>query len=236
MTIKAIIALTTSVILFIYTTFHPYFFFPQLIDHNWGYFYDFLDYFSMGGFLVVIVGLSHQLFLLALGKQITVSNNSSINSIGSINYYFRRIIGGTDKINNDLNKEKNPFLVSLSKAILVLTMVFTMRILMLLFASTLYEYSPQNFMLVLNSELIAIHSIYGTLNTLLQALSMIFLISTAFGSISSLYEIYRLIFKKVIWETNKKGVMIIVKIILPFVFFALHQACLRIINVIISTN
>ena len=145
MTIKTIIALIISIGLFIYTSFNPYFYYPQLVDHNWKYAYDFLDYFTMGGFLVAIIGLSHHLFLLALGKHRKKSIDTSSKSIGSINYYFQKIVGGTDTSDSQLNKEKNPSLVVISKTVLILTIVFALRILMLLLVSTLFDYSPQNF-------------------------------------------------------------------------------------------
>ncbi len=236
MIIKTVIALIISIVLFVYTSFHPYFYYPQLIDHNWGYFYDFLDFFSMGGFLVVIIGLSHHLFLLALGKHRKISRNSNVKTTGAVNYYFRKIIGGTDIINTELNKEKNPSLVVISKTILILTMVFAMRILMLLLVNTLYEYSPQYFMLVLNSEILSMHSIYETLNILLQTLSTIFLICTTFSSLVSLNKLYVIIFKKTNREKDRKNVLTIIKILLPLAFFGLYRACVSIASVIILTS
>ncbi len=236
MIIKTVIALIISIVLFVYTSFHPYFYYPQLIDHNWGYFYDFLDFFSMGGFLVVIIGLSRHLFLLALGKHRKISRNSNVKTTGSVNYYFRKIIGGTDIINTELNKEKNPSLVVISKTILILTMVFAMRILMLLLVNTLYEYSPQYFMLVLNSEILSMHSIYETLNILLQTLSTIFLICTTFSSLASLNKLYVIIFKKTNREKDRKNVLTIIKILLPLAFFGLYRACVSIASVIILTS
>jgi hypothetical protein len=236
MIIKTVIALIISIVLFVYTSFHPYFYYPQLIDHNWGYFYDFLDFFSMGGFIVVIIGLSHHLFLLALGKHRKISSNSTVKTTGSVNYYFRKIVGGTDIINTELNKEKNPSLVVISKTSLILTMVFAMRILMLLLVNTLYEYSPQYFMLVLNSEILSMHSIYETLNIFLQALSTIFLICTTFSSFVSLNKLYVIIVKKTNREKDRKNVLTIIKILLPLAFFGLYRACVSIASVIILTS
>ncbi len=236
MTIKTVIALIISIVLFVYASFNPYFYYPQLVDHNWGYVYDFLDYFSMGGFLVVIIGLSHHLFLLALGRHRRMSSTSTASLIGTMNYYFRKIIGGTDTTNSELNKEKSPSLVVISKTILILTIVFTIRILMLLLVSTLYDYSPYNFMLVLSSENLSTHSIYDTLNILVQALSAIFLICTAFSSFVSLSKLYVLIFKKTTREKDRKNILTIIQILLPLVFFGVYQACVGIASVIISTS
>lgn len=236
MTIKTVIALIVSIGLFVYTAINPYYYYPQLIDHNWGFAYDFLDYFSMGGFLIAIIGLSHHLFLLALGSHRKTSSNPNKKSISSFNYYIRRIIGGTDEDGGTLNKERNSSFVVISKTALILTMVFALRILMLLLVSTLYEYSPQKFMLVLSSETVSAHSILETLRILLQALSTIFLICAALGLTVSIYLLYKVIFKRKETEKDEKKVYIVIKILLPLFFFGFYQACVILSNIITLTG
>jgi hypothetical protein len=223
MLVKTVLVLIISVGLFIYVSYHPYFQYPQLISSSWGLFYDILHYFSLGCFYVAIAGLSYHVLRFASGLERKPSADSTIKQIGTFQYYFRKILGGTDTTNERLNKEKHPSIVVISKTLLIITVFFTLRIILLLLLSTLYTYYPSNFMLVLNNEGIYTHSIYGWLGILLQILTIVFLISVAISFFVSINTIYKIYFKESEEATKIKKYKQILRIILPLIFYGLYQ-------------
>ncbi len=223
MMVKTVLVLIISIGLFIYVSYHPYFRYPQLISSSWGLFYDILHFFSLGCFYVAIAGFSYHVLRFAFGLERKPAPNSSIKQIGSFHYYFRKILGGTDQINEKLNKEKHPSIVVISKTLLIITVFFTLRIILLLLLNTLYTYYPSNFMLVLNNEGINTHSIYGWLGVLLQVLTIVFLISMAISFFVSLNTIYTIYFRNTSKKKKTKRYNQIFRIILPLIFYGLYQ-------------
>ena len=233
MLIKTVLVLVISVGLFVYVSFHPYFHYPQLISSSWGLFYDILHYFSLGCFYVAIAGFSYHILRFAFGLERRPSKDSSIKQIGTFQFYFRKILGGTDETNEKLNKEKHPSIVVISKTLLIITVFFTLRIILLLILSTLYTYYPSNFMLVLNNGGIYAHSIYGWLGMLLQILTLVFLISVAISFFVSLNTIYGIYFKDSTEKKETKKYNQIIRIILPLIFYGLYQLTE---NILMNTN
>ena len=223
MLIKTVMVLIISIGLFIYISYHPYFSYPQLISSSWGLFYDILHYFSLGCFYVAIAGLSFHIIRFALGFERKPSADSSIKQIGTFKFYFRKILGGTDELNERLNKEKHPSVVVISKTLLIITVFFTLRIILLLLLSTLFTYYPSNFMLVLNNEGIQTHSIYNWLGILLQILTLVFLISVAISFFVSINTIFNIYFKKESKRSKIKKHNLAFRIILPLIFYALYR-------------
>lgn len=195
MFVRKIIFLLISVFMFSFLYTNPYFYFPQLISYTWCLLYDIFHYFSIGCFYIALAGFSYHVIQFIFGVQRKLSKNPNVEYTSSIYYHYRKIRGKSNSIRGVLNKEKYPSLWVVGRTALIITIFFTLRIVLLLVLSTLYEFYPSNFMLVLNPEDVQKHSLNLWLDIMLKALIILSIILVSIGS-------YR-VFSKIVKSSRK---------------------------------
>lgn len=249
---KIFIALFISIALFIYTSLNPYFNYPQIINSTWCEVYRDVDYFSRAALYLAIVGCSYHSLRYALGKEKKRNSKPETQSLTKFQYFFRSVIGGKDSINDEIIKERRPSFAALVKINLIIMLFFTIRILMLMLFSTLYQHFPKNFMLVIGNN-IPSHSVFSWINVICQILSIVFLIccfiSIAKFSFATLHNLNQLSteksdnFKKDEYKTKtfeekehkidtkkKTSPFSLRWFILSLIFFTLYFGCTKLIE------
>ena len=179
---RKILVLIISVIMFSIIYSQPYFYFPQLTSYTWGFLYDIFHYFSVGCFYIALIGFSHHCIQFIFGVQRKVSKDPNVEYTSSIYYYYRKVRGRIVPSKGVVNKEKFPSMWIIGRTALIITVFFTLRIILLLLLSTLYDQFPSNFMLVVNSEDLQQHSLNLWLDVLIKSAILLSIILAFVGS------------------------------------------------------